>query len=248
MLFSRFFASLIICNLITALSLHMEAYAQTHDPHAGHAHAKTDHEQSSANSEAPPIPQIDHVFTESPDDYTLGDAAAPISIIAYASVTCPHCSQWFIHEWPKVKSALIDSGQIRFTFREFPTAPEQIAMIGFLIANCAAQNGSPNPDATFFSAIEHQMQKQDETFEKLKAGQGEQTFIDIATAAGLDGKAGMETCFQSDPAHKHIYDSRLRAFHGKIPSVPSFVINGSPHTGPNSADDLIAYVTETAQK
>jgi len=69
----------------------------------------------------------------------LGSDTAPITMIVWASVTCPHCSDWFTNEWPSIKKELIEPGKMRFVFRELPTQPAQLAMVGFMMAQCAPE-------------------------------------------------------------------------------------------------------------
>ena len=51
-------------------------------------------------------------------DVVLGDAEAPVTIIEYASLTCPHCSSFHINTWPQVKEAYVDTGKVKFILRE----------------------------------------------------------------------------------------------------------------------------------
>ena len=53
-------------------------------------------------------------------DMALGPANATVTITEYASMTCPHCAAFTEKVFPKIKSEFIDSGKIRFVFREFP--------------------------------------------------------------------------------------------------------------------------------
>ncbi len=53
-------------------------------------------------------------------EFTLGRADAPVTVIKYASLTCPYCRQFHQKEFPKLKRELIDTGKVRFIIREFP--------------------------------------------------------------------------------------------------------------------------------
>lgn len=71
------------------------------------------------------------------DDITLGAANAPVHVVEYASATCPHCAEFHESNWEILKREYIDAGKVKFTLREFATAPPQIAVAGFQVARCA---------------------------------------------------------------------------------------------------------------
>src|SRR5262245_20812558 len=73
---------------------------------------------------------------EAAGDMAIGDPKAPVQLIEYASVTCPHCREFHDRTWAKLKANYIDTGKVRFIFREFPTAPEELAVAGFQVARC----------------------------------------------------------------------------------------------------------------
>jgi len=82
----------------------------------GHDHS---HETKAPKKDVP------FALTEAPDDHVLGSETAPITMIVWASVTCPHCSDWFTNEWPSIKKELIEPGKMRFVFRELPSGTEK---------------------------------------------------------------------------------------------------------------------------
>ncbi len=66
-------------------------------------------------------PTLDDVLTKGKlAEFTLGPANAPVTVIKYASLTCPYCRQFHQKEFPKLKRELIDTGKVRFIIREFP--------------------------------------------------------------------------------------------------------------------------------
>jgi len=67
----------------------------------------------------------------------LGPANASVTITEYASMTCPHCAAFTETVFPKIKSEFIDSGKIRFVFREFPLDIKAAA--GSMLARCNRQ-------------------------------------------------------------------------------------------------------------
>src|SRR5260370_6562141 len=73
-------------------------------------------------------------------DMALGPANAPVTITEYASMTCPHCAAFNENEFPKIKSEYVDSGKVRYVFREFPLDIKAAA--GSMLARCIAKDDS----------------------------------------------------------------------------------------------------------
>jgi len=70
--------------------------------------------------DAEPLPArvTDFVRTVAADDHVIGSEDAAITLIIWASVTCPHCGQWFSEDWPVVKKELVETGKLRVAFRD----------------------------------------------------------------------------------------------------------------------------------
>ena len=71
-------------------------------------------------------------------DVMLGSDKAPVTIIEYASMTCPHCAHFSENTFPELKKRYIDTGKVRFTLRTFPL--DQLAAAGFMIAICGGKD------------------------------------------------------------------------------------------------------------
>jgi protein-disulfide isomerase len=82
-------------------------------------------------------------------DKVLGSATAPVTIVEYASVTCPHCASFHSQTYPKLKEKYIDTGKVRLVFREFPTGPVNASIAGFMLARCSGDKYFPMIDAMF---------------------------------------------------------------------------------------------------
>jgi protein-disulfide isomerase len=71
-------------------------------------------------------------------DIILGSATAPVTIIEYASMTCPHCAHFAEKTFPQLQKRYIDTGKVRFILREFPL--DRLAAAGFMLARCAGKD------------------------------------------------------------------------------------------------------------
>jgi len=172
----------------------------------------------------------DYAFLEAPEDHVLGSETAPNTLIIYASVTCPHCSNWFKSEWDLLKSELIDAGELRVVFREFITAPAQVAAAGFTIANCT-QNDN------YMEVIRHQMFEQSNIIGGLQEGKGIEVYDSTLKLAGMSTD-DIAPCFEN-PAHlKRLETSMARATAGELEAVPGFILNGQLYSGQATAKTL----------
>jgi protein-disulfide isomerase len=157
-------------------------------------------------------------------DMALGSKDAPVTIIEYASMTCPHCASFTKDVFPKIKSDYIDSGKVRFVFREFPL--DQVALAGSALARCVAKDDAPK----YFAVIDMLFKQQNDLATDALA-----TINRIGKQAGFSEQM-IKDCVQGDPAiQKGILDVREHAYSKlKVNSTPFFFVNGTPVKGETS--------------
>lgn len=182
-----------------------------------------------------PKAPVSHVYTIAPEDHLVGDADAPTTLIVYASVTCPHCSEWFNTKWPSIKSDFVETGKANVVMREFPTEPARMAMTGFILANCA-------PD--FMSHIEYQMRIQEDLFARLEIGDGKAAYAEMGAEAGLETEEDMTACFKNEAGFNHITKSMDRAEAAKLKGVPAFYINGEEFDQKTTVYEALSALSE----
>lgn len=113
------------------------------------------------------------------DDYILGDANAPVTLVEYASVSCGACAYWHQNVYPEVKSQYIDTGKIKYVFRPFPAGEPQMAQAGHKLALCADRT-------KFFKNIKLQFDRQSQIMDMGRKPNGlRQAYISLAKASGL---------------------------------------------------------------
>ncbi len=215
-------------NIIAALLLGAGLLFSANTPAQEQAHNHSDNAQHKHTT-------IAGSYTELASDHAIGKKHAPVSMIIYASVTCPHCAYWFNEIWPDFKKNYVNTGKVRVVFREFPTVPANIAAIGFQIANCA-------PKDEYFKMIELQMREQENIFTELEAGRGKEKYLQIAKIAGLENEAEMEKCITNEEGVKRINKAMELANSAGIHSVPNFIINGQVYKGNTELKPLAAYI------
>jgi protein-disulfide isomerase len=71
-------------------------------------------------------------------DIMIGSDTAPVTIIEYASMTCPHCAHFSETTFPELQKRYIDTGKVKFTLRPFPL--DQLAAAGFMLALCGGKD------------------------------------------------------------------------------------------------------------
>ena len=152
-------------------------------------------------------------------DLWIGRKDAPVTIIEYASMTCPHCAHFHTETWPELKAKYIDTGKARFVLREVPFDP--LAVAGFMVARCAG----PDKREAMVDLLFAQQQNwafKDKPLEGLlaiikQAGMSQQTF---------------EACLRDKPLYDNVNAVRDRgANQFKVDSTPTFFINGKKVSG-----------------
>jgi len=151
-------------------------------------------------------------------EHVLGKADAPLTIIEYASMTCPHCAKFDTEVMPRIKSDFIDKGLVRFVFRPFPL--DGLAARASLLAQCAPPEG-------YFSMIDVLFRSQGDW---ARAADPLAALKQIGRTAGLSS-ADIDRCVGDDAALNRLVDGikEAQAKFG-IDSTPSFVINGKKYT------------------
>jgi protein-disulfide isomerase len=161
-------------------------------------------------------------------DMAIGPANATVTVTEYASMTCPHCANFNETVFPKLKSEFIDSGKVRYVFREFPLDIKAAA--GAMLARCIAKDDAPK----YFAVIDLLFRQQNEWMMKNTT----ETLTRIGKQAGLSQQQ-VEECLKDQALLEKIAaDQKYANEVLKVNSTPTFFINGEMLKGETSFDEF----------
>ncbi|SDQ80679.1 DsbA family protein [Pseudovibrio sp. Tun.PSC04-5.I4] len=160
----------------------------------------------------------------------LGKADAPVTIIEYASLTCGHCANFHNTTFKELKTKYIDTGKVRFIFREFPF--DTVAAAGFMLARCA-------PEDKYFDVM-GLMFKEQRNWAFTKDPYN--ALLNLGKQLGLT-EEGVKACL----TNQEILDGVTKVRdHGSeklgVDSTPTFFINGEKVSGALSLEEFSTYV------
>ena len=158
-------------------------------------------------------------------DLVLGKADAPVTIVEYASMTCPHCANFHKTTYPALKSKYIETGKVRFIFREFPL--DDLAVAASMLARCAgAEKSMALIDVLFASQ------------DKWAVRDPIPALLQIAKQAGFT-QASFDECLKDQKLYNNILAMRERGSKEfKVESTPTLFVNGKLQKGGATIEEL----------
>jgi protein-disulfide isomerase len=161
-------------------------------------------------------------------DMALGPANASVTITEFASMTCPHCAAFNEAVFPKIKSEYIDTGKVRYVFREFPLDVKATA--GSMLARCIAKDDA----GKYFAVVDLLFKQQADWVPKNTA----ETLGRIGKQAGLSQQA-VEACLKDQALlDKIAADQKFANDVLKVNSTPTFFVNGEMIRGETSFEEF----------
>jgi protein-disulfide isomerase len=162
-------------------------------------------------------------------DKQLGKDDAKVTIVEYASMTCPHCAHFAETTFPNLKTKYIDTGKARYILREFPFDPS--AEAGFMLARCAKDNYFPMVDVLF---------RQQANWVGVQ--NTKDALLQISKLAGFTQES-FEACLTDQKLLDDVRSVQKRgANEFKVDSTPTFFINGKTYKGAMSIEEMSAII------
>jgi protein-disulfide isomerase len=186
---------------------------------------------STAFAEDAPAPVvIDKVAFNAPPamgEMSMGKEDAKVVVVEYASASCPHCAAFNNEEFPKFKTDFIDSGKVKYIFREFPH--NDPAMGAFMIARCA-------PKEKYFPLVDVLFKTQKDWVPNPLEG-----LKKIALQSGFTEETFM-ACLNNKEVAKNIFEVRQKGDTFGVEGIPTFFINGEHFKGEYTVEGLKAVI------
>ncbi|NOT22364.1 MAG: thioredoxin domain-containing protein [Nitrospiraceae bacterium] len=158
------------------------------------------------------------------DGRTRGRADAPITLLEYSDFTCGYCAKFFLETWPRLQAKYIDTGKVRFVYRDYPRADQGVGVDAAVAARCAGAQGRywPMHDRLFSERG------------RLNSG----LFKGYAKTIGLD-EAAFAKCFDEREYLESIFRDRQEANRWGFHGTPGFILTRTAG-GPTEKEPAVA--------
>ncbi|MCK6454027.1 MAG: DsbA family protein [Alphaproteobacteria bacterium] len=149
-----------------------------------------------------------------PDDMVLGSPDAKVTIVEYASLTCPHCARFHKDTLPQIKKEFIDTGKVKLVYRDFPF--DEASFRAAMVARCAGKE-------KFYGFIDALFSTQDSW---TREADWKAALARIAKLGGMSQET-FDKCLADKSVEEPILAKRLEASQKLgVDSTPTFFING----------------------
>ena len=174
------------------------------------------------------VPTSELMQPEALPEMAMGDEKAPVTIIEYASMTCPHCAHFQETTFPEIKKRYIDTGKVFYIFREFPL--DNLAAAASMLARCAGKDDK----SKYFALVDTLFRQQ----RQWAVEKPIPPLMSIAKQAGFTEET-FNACLANQKVLDGIESVRQRAVSKfKVQSTPTFFINGTSYPGAMSIEDM----------
>ena len=157
-------------------------------------------------------------------DKVLGQADAPVTVVEYASMSCPHCGAFHRETFGDFRLKYIDSGKVRFVFREFPLDAAAFAVA--MVARCA-------PADKFFDVIGTYFENQSAWMQQVS----KHTIYNVAKDFGFTQQS-FDACLSNQALFAGLEGVRNRGSSFGVQATPTFFVNGKRLQGALSIEDF----------
>ena len=175
-------------------------------------------------------PKLEDLMKPGPlGEKSIGSDSAAVTIIEYASLTCPYCRAFHQQTWPILKRDYIDKGKVKFILREFPIGHASGAAT--IAMRCLGQNNS----ARFFE-LYHKFITQQNKWVSLEVRRDK--IFSVATQTGISRK-DFDTCYENKEILEGLKWVKQRARDLGVSGTPTFFVNGKKARSVLTIDEII---------
>lgn len=183
------------------------------------------HGQSGLQSVAGGTPATAAVYEALPTDHTEGNAKAKVTVIEYASPTCPVCANFMINYYPRLKSEYIDTGKIFFVYRTF------LRLADDAMAEKLARCMPKEKYMEFTHTLYREQPRWDYEFGIPQPTGVHAALVQLAQEAGMSA-TDAEACIASpkdEAAISKVGEDGVAKY--SVAATPTFVVNGQSESG-----------------
>jgi protein-disulfide isomerase len=170
------------------------------------------------------------------EEHWLGAETAAVTVIEYASMTCPHCRTFHTTVFDDFKTEMIDTGQVRFALREFPL--DEWATAAIMLARCAPGGNG------YYALVAHLYETQD-AWAFVSADVFPDTLFAQVEQSGFT-RDDFESCLANQELFEAVRETFDRGVELEVDATPTFFINGKRYPGALTLDQLRSAVLEAA--
>lgn len=152
-------------------------------------------------------------------DMVLGEADAPVTLIEYASVTCPHCAEFHATVMPVIKEEYIETGKVKFIFREYPTSPHNVAIAGFALARCTGPE-------SYYDVLDDLFDNQMGILSAARNGTVISALRAVGERHGINGEQEFNACIDNSAIREDIADTILSGDQYNVSATPTLILQG----------------------
>lgn len=164
-----------------------------------------------------------------PQDMVLGPADAPVTVVEYASLTCPHCARWETEVFPQVRKDFVDTGKIRFVFRDFPL--DGMALKAEQLAHCTG-------DQRFWGFLQAEFANQ-AVWARRDGADPTDELVKIGKLGGVPEDKARSCMANDSPLAKQISKIETLGEDAGVKATPTFFINGKKFEGEIPYDTFV---------
>ena len=168
--------------------------------------------------------------TPMPHDIVVGNPEAPITVVEYASLTCPHCGRFHRETMPDFQKQLLETGKAKLVYRHLPL--DQSALAGALAASCSPEDIKFDVVSTLFGDVSNWAADITKIIPLLQSRYGDKINADE-----------LVKCVSSSALANEIVTGMQKAIDGGVASTPTFYVNGEKFEGFIAPENFIPIVS-----